>query len=297
MYASGTQKEGTQFRIPGMLRLAKAGSVWKSLLPACSNPDCTTRSLRQAMSRRHSTVLMADVPFCTPECFEEGARVKLEGLLRSRHTQEPAPRLRMPLGLVLLSRNVLTPDQLKIALEDQPRSGQNIGEIVQRLGFATPEQVTAAVAAQWACPIFPLSDRTVIPQLDIPRRLLETYKMLPVHFVTKGRKLMIGFVTRVQYHILETIGHITSSVVTPCFITARDYHQGLYSPFAVEQGNEIIFDRVDGPSEMANVACNYVKQLRATRTRLGICRDYLWMRMWGKQQMDILFRLRPEEDH
>lgn len=295
MYSSNLELTKQLPRIPGMTRLAAALSVWKTLLPQCNNPECTTRNLKLALSRRHSGVFLADEPYCTPECFEEAARKKMESLMVSRHNQEPAPRLRMPLGLALVSRGILTAEQLKFALEEQSRNGQSIGDIVQNLGFATPEQVTAAVAAQWSCPVFPLGDRTIFPQIAVPRRLLEAYGMLPVHFAENSRRLIVGFVSRVQYHILHTIENIADCVVTPCFITARDYQVYLQLPVFSERENEIVFDRVSGPAEMARLACNYVKQIKATRTRFGVCRDYLWMRMWGaRHQMDLLFRLQQE---
>jgi len=88
--------------------------------------------------------------FCSPACFEYGAQHKIVELLSARDKQEKPPTLRMPLGLLLLSRGILSHEQLKIALDHQRVSGANFGDVVQQLGFATQQQVTAAVAAQWA---------------------------------------------------------------------------------------------------------------------------------------------------
>ena len=280
---------------PGIKRLMQVQSLWKNWLPACANPACAKKPLARAIALRAMGISLAEEWFCGMDCFEEAAHQKLATAMASRHAQEPAPRLRMPLGLALVSRGNLNAEQLKIVLHEQERSGGNVGDIVQRLGLATAEQVTAAVAAQWSCAVFPLRDRVLAPPVSVPRCLLEAYGMLPVHFVESGRRLMVGFVTRVQYHILHTIEHITSCVATPCFITAREYEQHLHSAAFGERENEIVFDRVSGTTEMARLARNYANQIGARQTRFGICRDYLWMRIWGaRNEMDLLFRLQPE---
>jgi hypothetical protein len=294
MYSGETLRRKTQNAM-GIGAFAKVRSLWHDFLPPCSNPSCPQKPLARAMARRNTGIAVAEKWICGPDCFEEVARDRLSAIMSSRHAQESAPKLRMPLGLVMVSRGDLTAEQLRSVLDEQQRTGENVGNIAQQLGFATQDQITAAVAAQWSCGVFPLRDRALSPAVHVPRRLLETYKMLPVHYVETGRSLMVGFVTRVQYHILRTIEHITSCVATPCFITAREYNQYLHSAAFGERENEIVFDRVSGTGEMAKLARNYVNQISAHKARFGICRDYLWMRIWGNQnEMDLLFRLQPE---
>jgi len=294
MYSSAPiQKRRTKTPVVGTF--AKVRSLWQEWLPPCANPACSQKPLARAMARKNTGISVADKWICGPDCFEAVANEKLSTIMSSRHAQESPPKLRLPLGLLLVSRGDLTGEQLKIVLDEQQKSGANIGDIVQHFGFATQDQVTAAVAAQWACGVFPLRDRLLAQPVHVPRRLLEVYGMLPVHFSEIGRRLMVGFVTRVQYHILRTIEHITSCEATPCFITAREYDQYLHSAAFSERENEIVFDRVSGTAEMAKLARNYVNQIGAYQARFGICRDYLWMRIWGvHNEMDLLFRLQPD---
>ena len=68
--------------------------------------------------------------------------------------QNAAASHRVPLGLLLLSRQQLTAAQLRTALEAQRAAGQGkIGEWLRQLGFVTELQVTAALARQWSCPV------------------------------------------------------------------------------------------------------------------------------------------------
>jgi len=154
--------------------------------------------------------------------------------------------------------------------------------------------VTAAVAAQWACPVFPLGDRRLELQVRVPRQFLELYGMLPVHYAESERRLLIGFVSGVQHQVLYTIGHMTSCTVAPCFITAREYDLHLHSPStAFLRDDELVFEQIVENSEMARIVTNYVVQLAAERVRVDKCRDYLWARIWGRtREMDLLFRVR-----
>jgi len=275
----------------GMEDVTKAISKWRGS-PVCANPGCRTTSMF-GITRRHTGIRMFDQWFCGADCFERGAHSKILELLATRRQEKPAA-LRMPLGLVLLSRGILTHDQVKIALDQQKETGKNFGDMVQELGFATQQNVTAAVAAQWNCPVFSVKDHPLPTEIRIPTILLQQYGMLPVHFSEIGRKLMVGCVSRVHHHMLYTIEQMASCNVAPCFITANEYRQRL-ELLALSAGeNELVFDRDNPVGEIARLVRNYVNQLGAEEARLGICRDYLWVRMLGRQPMDLLFRM-PNE--
>ena len=231
--------------------------------------------------------------YCGALCFEQVIRGKIEELMTTPNKTAKAHSSRVPLGLLLLSRGILTSEQLRLALEHQRLNGVDFGAAAQQLGFATEEQVTAAVAAQWACPVFPLGDRLLDVQIRIPRQFLELYGMLPVHYSENERRLLIGFVRGVQHQVLYTIEHIISCTVAPCFITAREYEYHLNSPSSpFLSDHELVFDRIVDTAEMARTTANYVVQLAAERVRLGKCRDYVWARIWGrKQEIDLLFRV------
>lgn len=274
----------------GIQALTKTVSRWRQW-PGCANPECRGNPIKQAMSKRHFGVLLAQEWFCGTECFEQGARKKIRELLASRYRPERPTPLRMPLGLLLLSRGILTHEQLKVALDSQRTTGSNFGDAVQELGFATAQQVTAAVAAQWACPVFSLGERPPVTEVRIPRRLIEVYGMLPVHYSEMGRRLMVAFVTRVQHHVLYTIEHMTQCTTTPCFITAGDYRRGMESWSFVSPENDLTFDRANSTGEIARMVRSYVNQAGAEMAQFGVCRDYLWARVKGRQEIDLLFRL------
>jgi len=277
-------------------RSPKVSSIWGDWVPQCGNSSCSPKSLLQVFGHRRRGMKVENDWYCGTDCFEQVVKAKIEELKTSQGKPSKARSSRVPLGLLLLSRGVLTSEQLKLALDHQKLTELDFGDAVQQLGFATPEQVTAAVAAQWACPVFPLGDRLLGTHLRIPRQFLDLYEMLPVHYAENERRLMIGFVRSVHHQVLYTIGHITSCTVVPCFITAREYELHLNSPSTpFLRDYELVFDEIVETTEMARVTTNYVVQLAAERMRMGICRDYLWARIWGrKQEMDLLFRVQTD---
>jgi hypothetical protein len=156
----------------------------------------------QAFTHRRDGLNVDGNWYCGPACFEQAVKGKIGEMMTFQGKPAKARTSRVPLGLSLLQRGVLTAEQLRIALEQHRSTELNFGDTVQQLGFATQEQVTAAVAAQWACPVFPLGDRRLEVQVRVPRQFLELYGMLPVHYAEAERRLLIGFVSGVQHQVL-----------------------------------------------------------------------------------------------
>jgi len=271
-------------------------SLWRNWVPKCGNPQCSTNTLLLALSHHRRGMKIENEWYCGAECFEQVIKSKIEESIASQGKSAKAHSSRVPLGLLLLSRGILTSEQLRLALDHQRMADLDFGTAAQQLGFVTQEQVTAAVAAQWACPVFQLGERPPVVQIRIPRQFLDMYRMLPVHYAENERRLMIGFVRSVQHQVLYTIGHITSCTVVPCFITPREYELHINSPStAFLRDRELVVDQIVESAEMARVTTNYVVKLAAEKVRLGKCRDYLWVRIWGhKQEMDLLFRVRSD---
>ena len=141
--------------------------------------------------------------YCLEGCLE---RALAEAIRRTPSAvRKTAGAHRIPLGLQLLSRDQLTAEQLRTALAAQRSAGcGRIGEWLQALGFVTEQQITAALARQWACPV--LQSENLPPQLDstfeIPVALLEAFAMVPVNYVAATRTLFIAFSDGIDYGVL-----------------------------------------------------------------------------------------------
>jgi hypothetical protein len=133
------------------------GVAWRNFLkkiaPACGRLDCRhTQTVWRRYRRKSRGVVIQGLRYCLEECMERAVGDALDRL-GPVSKRAPAPH-RIPLGLLLLSRQQLTTDQLRAALAAQRSAGRGrIGEWLQALGFASEQQVTAALARQWSCPV------------------------------------------------------------------------------------------------------------------------------------------------
>ena len=273
--------------------IPKLASGWQNWNLRCSARNCTKRFALQAISGKNQGILLSGNWYCGPDCFEVAAREEAARIM-SLETIMPLRRSRMPLGLLLISRGVINAEQLNLALIEHRASGENIGESLTKLGFATPEQITAGVAAQWGCPVFPLSSRYLDTPIRLPEHLRKLCRMLPVHFVESTRKLLVGFVEGVEYGVLDTIEYMTDCVTAPCFISSHEYTNQLQATTAIRQGEEVMFDRIDSPSEVARIVTGYAMQIGGEEARFGMCRNCLWVRLkTERHELDLLFVLNP----
>ena len=109
-----------------------------------------TQSLWGRLRGKTGGVVIQGLRYCRDECLE---RALTDAVRRIRQTvpRAAAPH-RVPLGLLLLSRQQITVEQLRAALAAQHAAGHGkIGEWLVNLGFVNEQQVTAALARQWSC--------------------------------------------------------------------------------------------------------------------------------------------------
>jgi hypothetical protein len=162
------------------------GLAWRDffskLAPACGRLDCPhTQSAWRRYRRKSRAVMIHGLRYCLDDCMERALGDAVQRL-RSVAQRALAPH-RVPLGLVLLSRQQLTAEQLRAALTAQRIAGRGrIGEWLQALGFASEQQVTAALARQWSCPV--LRSSSLQAGVSLPE--ISQFGFLTSGFLTSG---------------------------------------------------------------------------------------------------------------
>lgn len=252
-------------------------------------------ALRNPAARK-AGIKMHGYWYCSSLCFTAAVEREFSILMRSGIRSAHQFR-RMPLGLSLVSRGLLSNAQLKEALEHQKNDGGEIGEVLVSLGMLSEEQMTQARAAQWDCPVFFAPRHSVRAEVFIPPTLIRSYSAVPLHYVAATKVLLIGFVSAVEYGLLFAIEKMTGCKTQPCFITPSDFQQRVERrwQFPAETGpgagKEIVFDRIKGVAAMAETVCKYSVDLEAEDVTVGRCKDYLWVRLaCGERNVDLLFR-------
>jgi len=76
------------------------------------------------------------------------------------------------LGEILVQQKLLTQDQLKLALDEQKRSGRKLGRVFIEQGFVTEEEISEALAKQLQIPYINLKYYNIKP--EVTQKLPET---------------------------------------------------------------------------------------------------------------------------
>ncbi|MGA3008813.1 MAG: hypothetical protein ABSD72_01000 [Terracidiphilus sp.] len=204
---------------------------------------------------------------------------------------------RMPLGLIFVSRGLLTSTQLREAVDEQKETDGEIGEILVRRGFLSEMQVTSARAGQWGCPVFAVPQRVMQTEIQIPEALTNFHSAIPLHYVSATKRLLVGFVLGIEYGLLYAIEQMTGCKTQPCFVTPSDFQAQIQlRQLALERSGNVNsavldFENVKSPAEMASILCSYVVDLEADEAIICRYREHFWMRLkCGPRDVDLLFR-------
>ncbi len=221
--------------------------------------------------------------YCGVECLKPALAAILERQRSASSGRLPVHRI--PLGLLLLSRQQLTPEQLRLGLAEQRSSGAGkIGEWLQRLGFVTELQVTGALARQWSCPVLRMGsvdfafDRANT-LAAIPHRLLEESQMIPADFSEVAGVLLVAFCEAVNHSALYAIERMLGYRTEACFVCPSVLRQALLSSKQIRRPDDVIFDRMEDFGEGARIVASYCAKLGTEQIRLARCGKHVWVRL------------------
>lgn len=197
---------------------------------------------------------------------------------------------RMPLGLLMLSRGNLTEQQLRQALHAQLTAGSGkIGEWLRQLGFAEECDVASALAQQWSCPVMKTLPAR-IPDCPIPRHLLRTLRIAPVHVSKSARLLHMAFAGNIHYKALFSIEQMLDTRTEACLTTEKEIAAALERLGDGPHEGEKLFENCQETEERVRIVSNYTGALGAGEVRSFACGEYLWVRISaGTKYSDLLF--------
>jgi hypothetical protein len=253
------------------------------------NPECAVQSRWTGMLHRAVGFRLNQREwFCSPLCLEESVEDHLRGLFFE--TPRPAPiRTTMPLGLMMLSRGVISDSQLYEAIAMQRSTGEKIGACLHRLGLISFEEIASAVAAQWGCPVFPAESVQLACSTLIPLSLIERYRMLPVHLVTQGRRLFVGCCDKVDHSALISIEHMLGCETEACIIPEPKFLQVLEHRKRYTDG-EVCVSRPPCAAETARMIRSYAQQTGAENLRMLAVEGNIWVRFLSRRShLDLVF--------
>jgi hypothetical protein len=272
----------------------KAGKDWERVITGCGAASCeSTRALWQRFTRRQCGTSLDGVLYCSPQCLEPALLAQFSRLM-ALSPPSPPPN-RMPLGLLLVARGKLNYTEVLAGLEAQRSArGGKIGEWFEKLGFATEQEITSALALQWGCPVASsLEPDAIAPPFRLPLAILEKFHMLPLHHVSATNTLSIAFGERVDHAVLYAIEKMLQCRTQPCVggrnSVARILDRMRHQPLA----REFEFGPMHDAADMVRIASSYITRFGAEEIRLDRLGPFIWLRLkWRTSIMNLLFRLR-----
>jgi type IV pilus assembly protein PilB len=119
------------------------------------------------------------------------------------------------LGEILLKENLISPDQLKQALDHQKANGGRLGNTLVKLGFMSDEEVTAVLSHQYGVPSINLNYFEIDPGVTklIPMETALKFQVLPLSRV--GSSLTLAMVDPTNVFAMDDIKFMTGFNIEP----------------------------------------------------------------------------------
>ncbi|MFN3739416.1 MAG: type IV-A pilus assembly ATPase PilB [Thermodesulfovibrionales bacterium] len=113
------------------------------------------------------------------------------------------------LGELLVAANLITPEQLKQALDLQRREGGRIGSKLIKLGFLTEEKIVSFLSKQYGVPAINLAEYKIDPNIIklIPKDLAQKHLIIPVTRV--GPNLTIAMADPTNVFAIDDVKFVT----------------------------------------------------------------------------------------
>ncbi len=246
--------------------------------------------------RRAVRVVLNGSEYCVGECIEQAV---VDAILAAPHPRRHgSPSHRVPLGLLLLSRQQITAEQLRSAVEAQRAAGNGkLGEWLLSLGYVNQHQITAALARQWSCPVLLGNSSMEVGRRvpPIPAALMRSCAMIPVGYVESSSTLHIAFADAIDYPVLYAIEKMTGCHTEACMALPEVVQCRLQEVSERHMEYEVVFECEMDIAGFARTVRSYCGRLEPTEVRVTAGGRYSWIRLLWKYRppVDLLARL-PE---
>ena len=262
--------------------------------PGCASLACTgPQTVWQKLRARRTGMFLDEKFYCQPRCLETALVTQIS---RLRAMAQPVhPPNRIPLGLLMVARGKLTHFELRAALEAQRRARYGkIGDWFEKLGFASEQDVTGALALQWGSPVVSSFHLGVVDTPgSIPLPILETFQMLPANYAAATQTLYLAFGERVDHAALYAIEKMLACRTQPCVASRKQVARQLESMRQLGRPGDVEFVTRD-LGEMSRITSSYVNRVNPQDVRLSRVGHFIWLRLKAHSAAtNLVFNLQP----
>lgn len=273
---------------------------WTQMLPHCAYDHCPGHSsiVNGFLRRGEGFHCNGRLWYCSPDCLESALSGTFRELISNHRLSASGPSsARFPIGQLFVLKGIVSERQLRSGLQKQTETGGLLGECMEEMGLVTEDAVTASVATQWACPIFPRNSVQSGCSSLVPLAIEKAHEFISVHLASATRTLYVAHARAINYAVLYAVEQMLGYHVEPCVLPRRFVMGQIESRECGQNPSEISFDAGLSGQEMARTVRSYAQQLRSESLKYTLCGKFLWVAIKGaRQDIPLSFRYerRPE---
>lgn len=163
--------------------------------------------------------------------------------------QQHSPVSQLPLGQILLTRGVISQDQLNIALTEQRKFKTPLGKILVQLGFVTEATIRDTLSESLGQVAIDLSN-TIIDHNAlalVPKDIARRYQVLPVDYDKHMRKLLLAVADPANVVALDQIRALIKDDIRIEQVLAResDISVGIEQHYGFELSIDGILNEIE----------------------------------------------------
>ena len=142
------------------------------------------------------------------------------------------------LGEILLKEKLISPDQLKTALDHQKQNGGRLGNSLVQLGYLSDEEITSVLSRQYGVPSINLAYFEVDPGVIklIPVETARKYQILPLSRV--GSSLTVAMVDPTNVFALDDIKFMTGFNIEPVVASESSISEAIKKHYGAAEDQE-----------------------------------------------------------
>ncbi len=131
------------------------------------------------------------------------------------------------LGELLVKENLITPEQLQKALEEQKKHGGRLGTHLTRLGFINEEELTNFLSKQYGVPAVNLKEIEIDPEVIklLPKEMAKKYSVIPIN--RTGSTLIVAMSDPSNIFAIDDIKFHTGYNVEPVVAPEKDITEAI----------------------------------------------------------------------
>lgn len=137
------------------------------------------------------------------------------------------------IGQILVSEKVITPEELEIALAEQIKSGNYLGQVIIKLGFAKEDQIFPVLANQLHIPYIRIKNINIDAQViqGVPAKFVSHYNLMPISI--SANKLTIAMSDPLDLHTLDDLRLFLGLEVVPVLASDEDIAEAIRKYYGI----------------------------------------------------------------